>query len=105
MRGGSSPLSYPLAAFAALFKTSAFSAPPPPGDNISGSGPGREFSDTFLDYLKWSDDRYDCDVTILHTETLSGIRKVAEMPESRDTVHSGLPDTTEILLDLRVNKF
>ena len=36
---------------------------------------------------------------------LSGLRKVAEMPESRDTVPSGLPDPTEILLDLRVNKF
>ena len=65
----------------------------------------KAFSDTFLDYLKWSDDRYDCDVMIWHTETLSGLRKVAEIPESWDTVPSGLPDPTEILLDLRVNKF
>ena len=43
MKGGSTPSQTPPRgpAFATRFKTSAFSAPPPPGNNISGSGPER----------------------------------------------------------------
>ena len=64
--GGFNPpliLSPPLAAFAARFKTSAFSAPPPPGNNISGSGP-----ETIA----------DCDLKVGRCRQLIEIMKVCE---------------------------